>query len=168
MVIALLVDHQGRIIINRIIPLGHLMVYIIKFFTEVLFLSILLCLVSTGIVNVLVSTLYSKPDEVTGYECGLYSTKGGRLTYRCEYHYLRCTVCSWRAVTLTTWAPVLQLLALSCNSTFYSLTFGDPWIIPRRSPPLICSYTSFTSVTTRVSNTIRLVQFKLQLTMAFR
>ena len=28
---------------------------------------------NTGIVNVLVSTLYSKPDEVTGYECGLYS-----------------------------------------------------------------------------------------------
>ena len=30
---------------------------------------------------------------------------------------------------------------------------------------ILCSYTSFTSVTTRVSNTIRLVQFKLQLTM---
>ena len=39
-----------------------------KFFTEVLFLSIILCLANTGIVNVLVSTLYSKPDEVTGYE----------------------------------------------------------------------------------------------------
>ena len=26
------------------------------------------CLANTGIVNVLVSTLYSKPDEVTGYE----------------------------------------------------------------------------------------------------
>ena len=37
-----------------------------KFFTEVLFLSIILCLANTGIVNVLVSTLYSKPDEVTG------------------------------------------------------------------------------------------------------
>ena len=34
---------------------------------EVLFLSIILCLANTGIVNVLVSTLYSKPDEVTGY-----------------------------------------------------------------------------------------------------
>ena len=33
---------------------------------------IVLCLANTGIVNVLVSTLYSKPDEVTGYECGLY------------------------------------------------------------------------------------------------
>ena len=53
-----------------------------KFFTEVLFLSIILCLVNTGIVNVLVSTLHSKPDEVTGYECGLYSTKGGRLKDR--------------------------------------------------------------------------------------
>ena len=53
-----------------------------KFFTEVLFLSIILCLANTGIVNVLVSTLYSKPDEVTGYECGLYSTKGGRLKDR--------------------------------------------------------------------------------------
>ena len=28
-----------------------------------------LCLANTGIVNVLVSTLYSKPDEVTGYRC---------------------------------------------------------------------------------------------------
>ena len=53
-----------------------------KFFTEVLFLSIILCLANTGIVNVLVSTLNSKPDEVTGYECGLYSTKGGRLKDR--------------------------------------------------------------------------------------
>ena len=48
---------------------------------EVLFLSIILCLANTGIVNVLVSTLYSKPDEVTGYECGLYSTKGGSLDF---------------------------------------------------------------------------------------
>ena len=39
--------------------------------TEVLFLSIILCLANTGIVNVLVSTLYSKPDEVTGYECSM-------------------------------------------------------------------------------------------------
>ena len=53
------------------------MAFTFKFFTEVLFLSIILCLANTGIVNVLVSTLYSKPDEVTGYECGLYSTKGG-------------------------------------------------------------------------------------------
>ena len=43
-----------------------LMAFTFKFFTEVLFLSIILCLANTGIVNVLVSTLYSKPDEVTG------------------------------------------------------------------------------------------------------
>ena len=53
-----------------------------KFFTEVLFLSIILCLANTGIVNVLVSTLYSKPDEVTGYECGLYSTKSNNGCFK--------------------------------------------------------------------------------------
>ena len=55
----------GADVLNLLLPAG----------TEVLFLSIILCLANTGIVNVLVSTLYSKPDEVTGYECGLYSTK---------------------------------------------------------------------------------------------
>ena len=37
---------------------------------------------NTGIVNVLVSTLYSKPDEVTGYECGLYSTKSNNGCFK--------------------------------------------------------------------------------------
>ena len=63
-----------------------------KFFTEVLFLSIILCLANTGIVNVLVSTLNSKPDEVTGYECGLYSTKGGRLKDRISFYTVGLTM----------------------------------------------------------------------------
>ena len=65
-----------------------LMAFTFKFFTEVLFLSIILCLANTGIVNVLVSTLYSKPDEVTGYECGLYSTKGGRPSCLSNIHHI--------------------------------------------------------------------------------
>ena len=44
----------GADVLNLLLPAG----------TEVLFLSIILCLANTGIVNVLVSTLYSKPDEV--------------------------------------------------------------------------------------------------------
>ena len=74
----------------------HLVIYNLKitfkFFTEVLFLSIILCLANTGIVNVLVSTLYSKPDEVTGYECGLYSTKGGRLKDRISFYTVGLTM----------------------------------------------------------------------------
>jgi len=69
-----------------------LMAFTFKFFTEVLFLSIILCLANTGIVNVLVSTLYSKPDEVTGYECGLYSTKGGRLKDRISFYTVGLTM----------------------------------------------------------------------------
>ena len=68
------------------------MAFTFKFFTEVLFLSIILCLANTGIVNVLVSTLYSKPDEVTGYECGLYSTKGGRLKDRISFYTVGLTM----------------------------------------------------------------------------
>ena len=47
-----------------------------------------LCLANTGIVNVLVEQLNSKPDEVTGYECGLYSTKGGRLMVKVKVKLL--------------------------------------------------------------------------------
>ena len=71
---------------------GYPMKITFKFFTEVLFLSIILCLANTGIVNVLVSTLYSKPDEVTGYECGLYSTKGGRLKDRISFYTVGLTM----------------------------------------------------------------------------
>ena len=78
-----------------------------KFFTEVLFLSIILCLANTGIVNVLVSTLYSKPDEVTGYECGLYSTKGGRLKDRISFYTVGLTMMIFDVEVVLTFAFLL-------------------------------------------------------------
>ena len=86
-----------------------------KFFTEVLFLSIILCLANTGIVNVLVSTLYSKPDEVTGYECGLYSTKGGRLKDRISFYTVGLTMMIFDVEVVLTFA---FLLSLTFSTTF--------------------------------------------------
>ena len=83
-----------------------------KFFTEVLFLSIILCLANTGIVNVLVSTLYSKPDEVTGYECGLYSTKGGRLKDRISFYTVGLTMMIFDVEVVLTFAFLLSLTLL--------------------------------------------------------
>ena len=86
-----------------------LMAFTFKFFTEVLFLSIILCLANTGIVNVLVSTLYSKPDEVTGYECGLYSTKGGRLKDRISFYTVGLTMMIFDVEVVLTFAFLLSL-----------------------------------------------------------
>ena len=93
---------------------------IIKFFTEVLFLSIILCLANTGIVNVLVSTLYSKPDEVTGYECGLYSTKGGRLKDRISFYTVGLTMMIFDVEVVLTFAFLLSL-TFATTSSFLSV-----------------------------------------------
>ena len=98
-----------------------------KFFTEVLFLSIILCLANTGIVNVLVSTLYSKPDEVTGYECGLYSTKGGRLKDRISFY----TVAMSNTVTV-----IFVLVNMSSPAVhFYYNQHGYHLYLQWTSPP---------------------------------
>ena len=91
-----------------------------KFFTEVLFLSIILCLANTGIVNVLVSTLYSKPDEVTGYECGLYSTKGGRLKDRISFYTVGLTMMIFDVEVVLTFAFLLSL-TFATTSSFLSV-----------------------------------------------
>ena len=90
-----------------------------KFFTEVLFLSILLCLVNTGIVNVLVSTLYSKPDEVTGYECGLYSTKCGRLKDRISFYTVGLTMMIFDVEVVLTFAFLLSFLMVPTRRLKY-------------------------------------------------
>jgi NADH:ubiquinone oxidoreductase subunit 3 (subunit A) len=91
-----------------------------KFFTEVLFLSIILCLVSAGIINVLVSTLNSKPDEVTGYECGLYSTKGGRLKDRISFYTVGLTMMIFDVEVILTFAFLLSL-TFATTSSFLSV-----------------------------------------------
>ena len=91
-----------------------------KFFTEVLFLSIILCLANTGIVNVLVSTLNSKPDEVTGYECGLYSTKGGRLKDRISFYTVGLTMMIFDVEVVLTFAFLLSL-TFATTSSFLSV-----------------------------------------------
>ena len=91
-----------------------------KFFTEVLFLSIILCLANTGIVNVLVSTLYSKPDEVTGYECGLYSTKCGRLKDRISFYTVGLTMMIFDVEVVLTFAFLLSL-TFATTSSFLSV-----------------------------------------------
>ena len=97
-----------------------LMAFTFKFFTEVLFLSIILCLANTGIVNVLVSTLYSKPDEVTGYECGLYSTKGGRLKDRISFYTVGLTMMIFDVEVVLTFAFLLSL-TFATTSSFLSV-----------------------------------------------
>ena len=67
-IVIVLVKELGKSVSSKEYQRIHRMVLNMVSFT-VLFLSIILCLANTGIVNVLVSTLYSKPDEVTGYEC---------------------------------------------------------------------------------------------------
>ena len=96
------------------------MAFTFKFFTEVLFLSIILCLANTGIVNVLVSTLYSKPDEVTGYECGLYSTKGGRLKDRISFYTVGLTMMIFDVEVVLTFAFLLSL-TFATTSSFLSV-----------------------------------------------
>ena len=86
-----------------------------KFFTEVLFLSIILCLANTGIVNVLVSTLNSKPDEVTGYECGLYSTKD-----KISFYTVGLTMMIFDVEVVLTFAFLLSL-TFATTSSFLSV-----------------------------------------------
>ena len=70
---------------------------------------------NTGIVNVLVSTLYSKPDEVTGYECGLYSTKGGRLKDRISFYTVGLTMMIFDVEVVLTFAFLLSLILVGYN-----------------------------------------------------
>ena len=116
--ISIIMDQQSLCLGNSTVP-GYLsntdsidrtgLKITFKFFTEVLFLSIILCLANTGIVNVLVSTLYSKPDEVTGYECGLYSTKGGRLKDRISFYTVGLTMMIFDVEVVLTFAFLLSL-----------------------------------------------------------
>ena len=80
-------------------------------------LCTLLCLANTGIVNVLVSTLYSKPDEVTGYECGLYSTKGGRLKDRISFYTVGLTMMIFDVEVVLTFAFLLSLTFATTSIT---------------------------------------------------
>ena len=91
-----------------------------KFFTEVLFLSIILCLANTGIVKVLVSTLYNKADEVSGYECGLYSTKGGRLKDRISFYTVGLTMMIFDVEVVLIFAFLLSL-TFATTSSFLSV-----------------------------------------------
>ena len=75
---------------------------------------------NTGIVNVLVSTLYSKPDEVTGYECGLYSTKGGRLKDRISFYTVGLTMMIFDVEVVLTFAFLLSL-TFATTSSFLSV-----------------------------------------------
>ena len=96
------------------------MIHFTKFFTEVLFLSILLCFANTGIVKVLVSTLYNKADEVSGYECGLYSTKGGRLKDRISFYTVGLTMMIFDVEVVLIFAFLLSL-TFATTSSFLSV-----------------------------------------------
>ena len=113
----LLTNRNGS---GRILVIRTSLRFTFKFFTEVLFLSIILCLANTGIVNVLVSTLYSKPDEVTGYECGLYSTKGGRLKDRISFYTVGLTMMIFDVEVVLTFAFLLSL-TFATTSSFLSV-----------------------------------------------
>jgi NADH:ubiquinone oxidoreductase subunit 3 (subunit A) len=94
----------------------------VKFFAEVLFLSIILCLVSAGIVKVLVSTEIHTADEVSGYECGLYSTKGGRLKDRISFYAVGLTMMIFDVEVVLIFAFLLSLTFVT-TSSFLSVGF---------------------------------------------
>ncbi|SVB98192.1 uncharacterized protein METZ01_LOCUS251046 [marine metagenome] len=50
----------------------------------------------------------SKPDEVTGYECGLYSTKGGRLKDRISFYTVGLTMMIFDVEVVLTFAFLLS------------------------------------------------------------
>ena len=68
----------------------------------------------------LVSTLNSKPDEVTGYECGLYSTKGGRLKDRISFYTVGLTMMIFDVEVVLTFAFLLSL-TFATTSSFLSV-----------------------------------------------
>ena len=96
-------------------------VHFTKFFTEVIFLSIVLCFANTGIVKVLVSQDQSnKADEVSGYECGLYSTKGGRLKDRISFYTVGLTMMIFDVEVVLIFAFLLSL-TFATTSSFLSV-----------------------------------------------
>ena len=66
------------------------------------------------------STLYSKPDEVTGYECGLYSTKGGRLKDRISFYTVGLTMMIFDVEVVLIFAFLLSL-TFATTSSFLSV-----------------------------------------------
>jgi len=65
--------------------------FLLRFYTEVSFLGTGLSFLSNLTIKLLLSRLVRKPDEVSAYECGLYTTRGSREKDRISFYTLGLT-----------------------------------------------------------------------------
>ena len=93
--------------------------FLLRFFTEVSFLGILLSLASNLSIKLLISQLYYKPDSVSGYESGLYTTRGAREKDRISFYTLGLTFLIFDLELLLIF-PFLFSITFATKYTFLS------------------------------------------------
>ena len=93
--------------------------FLLRFFTEVSFLGTALSFLSNLTIKLLISRLYRKPDEVSAYECGLYTTRGSREKDRISFYTLGLTFLIFDLELLLIF-PFLFSIPLGTKYTFLS------------------------------------------------
>jgi NADH:ubiquinone oxidoreductase subunit 3 (subunit A) len=91
--------------------------FLLRFFTEVWVLALILSLFSRGCNVLLHLKLPYKPDSVSGYESGLYTTKGAREKDRISFYTLALTFLIFDLELLLIF-PFLFTITFGTNYTF--------------------------------------------------